>query len=190
MAFDPNKYIRDIKGQRYLEVKWRLMWFREDHPTWGIRTSIHSMDKDMAVVQCIITAEEKGSEKAAVLSSGFGACALKDAGKVSGRYLEKAETAAVGRALAHLGYGTQFASELNEDDHIADAPIPAKKKGEGQAPVVINAAVVATARAELAALTTAVEVDDWRIRWSFLTTDEKMLLSVDFLAAKEKYGVV
>ena len=38
-------------------------------------------------------------------------------------YIEKAETKAIGRALAMLGYGTQFAPELNEEHRIVDSPV-------------------------------------------------------------------
>lgn len=39
-------------------------------------------------------------------------------------YTEKAETGAVGRALALLGYGTAFTGdELNEEHRIVDAPV-------------------------------------------------------------------
>jgi len=36
---------------------------------------------------------------------------------------EKAETGAIGRALAALGYGTQFAPELDEGHRIVDSPV-------------------------------------------------------------------
>ena len=39
---------------------------------------------------------------------------------------EKAETKAVGRALAMLGYGTQFAPELDEGERIVDSPVERK----------------------------------------------------------------
>ncbi len=38
-------------------------------------------------------------------------------------YIEKAETGAIGRALAALGYGTQFAPEFNEEHRIVDSPV-------------------------------------------------------------------
>jgi hypothetical protein len=38
-------------------------------------------------------------------------------------FAEKAETGAIGRALAGLGYGTQFAPELNEAHRIVDSPV-------------------------------------------------------------------
>jgi hypothetical protein len=41
--------------------------------------------------------------------------------------MEKAETGAIGRALALIGYGTQFcADELDEGDRIVDAPVAKK----------------------------------------------------------------
>jgi hypothetical protein len=39
-------------------------------------------------------------------------------------YVERAETRALGRALAALGIGTQFVGQdLTEGDHVADAPV-------------------------------------------------------------------
>src|SRR5690606_11780771 len=29
-----------LKGKEYLEVKYRLVWFREEHPDWGIETEL------------------------------------------------------------------------------------------------------------------------------------------------------
>ncbi len=44
-------------------------------------------------------------------------------------YLEKCESSAIGRALAFLGYGTQYALELEEgEDRLADAPATDKPK--------------------------------------------------------------
>jgi hypothetical protein len=38
-------------------------------------------------------------------------------------YIEKAETGAIGRALAMCGYGTLQALECDEQDRLADAPV-------------------------------------------------------------------
>lgn len=43
-------------------------------------------------------------------------------------YVEKAETGAIGRALAALGYGTQFAPELSEEHRIVDAPVETQQE--------------------------------------------------------------
>ena len=42
-------------------------------------------------------------------------------------YIEKAETGAIGRALAMCGYGTLQAPEFDEQDRLADAPIEKRK---------------------------------------------------------------
>jgi hypothetical protein len=31
--FDPAKHLTNLKGSEYLEVKWRLVWLRNEHPT-------------------------------------------------------------------------------------------------------------------------------------------------------------
>lgn len=41
----------------------------------------------------------------------------------NGRVMITGNTGAIGRALAALGYGTQFAPELNEEHRIVDAPV-------------------------------------------------------------------
>lgn len=47
-----------------------------------------------------------------------------------GDFVEKAETGAIGRALAMCGYGTQFAPELAEGARIVDAPVQRQQRGE------------------------------------------------------------
>ena len=112
--FNPNDHMMKLKGRDYLQVMWRLVWFREDKPGWMIRTEIVSADDKHAVFRATI-ADESG----AVRSMGHGSESVKDFGD----YLEKAETKAVGRALAMLGYGTQFAPELDEGERIVDSPV-------------------------------------------------------------------
>ena len=40
-----------------------------------------------------------------------------------GDYAEKASTKSLGRALAMLGYGTQFAAEMDEGERVVDSPV-------------------------------------------------------------------
>ena len=42
-------------------------------------------------------------------------------------YIEKAETGAIGRALARCGYGTLQAPEFDEQHRLADAPVEKTK---------------------------------------------------------------
>jgi hypothetical protein len=106
--------ILSLRGKDYLEVKYRIVWFREDRPTWSIETELISvMEKS-----CLCKATIKDDVGRIIATShkfenvqGFG------------DFIEKSETGAIGRALALCGYGTQFcADELDEADRIVDSP--------------------------------------------------------------------
>lgn len=115
MSFNPNEHMMPLKGKDYLQVAWRLVWFREEHPDWCLSTEIIEHDPEHAIFRCVIC-DETGVQK----SCGHGSESKRDFGD----FLEKAETKAVGRALAMLGYGTQFAAdELDEGERIVDSPI-------------------------------------------------------------------
>lgn len=112
--FEPNAHLMDLKGKKYLQVMWRLVWFREEKPNWCINTKLEQLTENHAVFSAKIY-DEQGVQK----SAGYGSEGIKDFRD----FIEKAETKAVGRALAMLGYGTQFAPELDEGDRIVDSPV-------------------------------------------------------------------
>lgn len=122
--FNPNDHMMKLKGKDYLQVAWRLVWFRDPDdgcPTYGLETELIEHGEDWAVFKATITDNEGN-----IVSTGHGSESRADFGD----YLEKAETKAVGRALAMLGYGTQFAAdELDEGERIVDSPIDRKAKG-------------------------------------------------------------
>ena len=117
MTFDPNSKLMDMRGKQYLEVKWRIVWFREDHPLGSIVTEVVNYDPQV-VHASVMTEDGK------VLGTGIGTPKMQGVAKA--RPFEGAETAAIGRALAHAGYGTQFTDE-EEGEHLADAPVEASK---------------------------------------------------------------
>lgn len=117
--FNPAEHLMDLKGKQYLQVMWRLVWFREEHPLWNIDTKLEQLTDTHAVFSAKIS-DETGAQKA----SGYGSECDKDFRD----YIEKAETKAIGRALAMLGYGTQFAPELDEGDRIVDSPVQGGKR--------------------------------------------------------------
>ena len=117
--FNPNDHMMKLKGKDYLQVAWRLVWFREDHPDFGINTEALSLTEDHAIFKTTIT-DANGLQ----LSSGHGSESKRDFVD----FIEKAETKSIGRALAMLGYGTQFAAdELDEGERIVDSPVNRSK---------------------------------------------------------------
>ena len=124
--FDPTRHLTKLKGSDYLEVKYRIQWFRDVHPQGVIMTTIHTLTEKSAVITADISTPDgaRATGVGSETSSDF-----KD-------FIEKAETKAIGRALAALGFGTQFAPELDEDDRIVDAPVNRQQaKPDRNAPV-------------------------------------------------------
>lgn len=129
--FDPMKYMLKLPKNKKVtmsngQVKWeqtetdylpvaaRIAWFRREHPDWSIITKTVQLANKAVVMKAIIkdatgriiaTARKKETE------IGFP------------DYIEKAETGAIGRALAMCGYGTLQAPEFDEQDRLADAPV-------------------------------------------------------------------
>ncbi|MCC6704618.1 MAG: hypothetical protein IT334_07055 [Thermomicrobiales bacterium] len=114
--FDPGRYLRKVNGSDYLEVKWRLLWLRTEHPDATIATEMISHDGQMALFRATVSIPGGGS------ATGWGSEHYNDFRD----YIEKAETKALGRALSALGFGTQFCPDFDftgTSNRIVDAPI-------------------------------------------------------------------
>ena len=108
----------NLRGKEYLEVKFRLVWFREDHPDWSIETELISVTDVSAYARATIR-----DEKGRVIATSHKFESIQGFPD----FIEKAETGAIGRALALIGYGTQFcADELDEGKRIVDAPVKSR----------------------------------------------------------------
>jgi len=114
--------ILSLRGRDYLEVKYRLVWFREEHPDWSIITEIISLNENSAYARATVK-DEQG--RVIATSHKF------ESKQGFPDFIEKAETGAIGRALALIGYGTQFcADELDEGDRIVDSPVDVIRRGD------------------------------------------------------------
>jgi hypothetical protein len=141
--FNPNEHVVQIKtkdGFRdYLPVQWRLVWFREQHPEGIIETEMLHLDLDRETEEEVDgwndekNSYDKVSKRAhgfvvfrAVVKDGKGGVGTGTKTEKAASFpdfIEKAETGAIGRALAALGFGTQFAPELDEEHRIVDSPV-------------------------------------------------------------------
>ncbi len=134
-GFDPARFLTRVNGREYLEVKWRLLWFRTDCPDGVIETELIRADREIALFKATVR-KPSGSS-----ATGYGSETPGDFGE----YIEKAETKALGRALAALGYGTQFSHEFERTDkgfRFVDSPVDAPANGTVK-PAVQTAKAVA-----------------------------------------------
>jgi hypothetical protein len=120
--FNPSeKAIKIQGGVLYLQVKDRMIWARREHPDLRVETDCIRLDEKIAVFKATVGfALDEESYHREVFGTGHGSETPQ--GFPPG-YIEKAETVAIGRALAALGYGTAAAFEEQEGGKLADAPV-------------------------------------------------------------------
>lgn len=117
----------NLKGKDYLQVAHRLVWFNEVAERFTMSTELLICTDDQTVAKATITQFDKdGNPLKSVTAT------KRETKKDFSDHTEKAETGAIGRALALMGYGTQFAlADLDEGSRLADSPVvdprPAKK---------------------------------------------------------------
>jgi len=121
-TFDPAQYLSNFDGRDYLEVKWRVLWLRHEHPEARMTTEIVQLNEEGGFALFRAEVEIPGGGKA----TGWGSETIRDFHD----YIEAAETKAMGRALASLGYGTQFCRDFDftanarpGTNQVVDAPV-------------------------------------------------------------------
>jgi hypothetical protein len=117
-TFEPGKYLRNFRGRDYLEVKWRMVWLRSEHPDATVETELVKQssptprgEPGIAIFRARVAIPGAGE------ASGWGSETSTDFRD----YIEKAETKALGRALAALGYGTQFCEDFTFSEGDGDS---------------------------------------------------------------------
>lgn len=112
--FDPRAHVRRLdSGADYLDVKWRIAWLRSEHPDAQIETELLAVDEERALCKATVR-----------LPSGGAATAHATASRVGGAgQVELAETRALGRALAALGFGAEYAEEDIVPARPAERPV-------------------------------------------------------------------
>lgn len=100
--FDPAAHARRLdNGAEYLDVKWRIVWLRSEHPDAVIETELLAVDEERALCKASVRLPTGG-----IATAHAGATRSAGSGQV-----EAAETRAIGRALAALGYGAAYTEE-------------------------------------------------------------------------------
>jgi len=164
-TFNPREHLISIKNRQgateYLPVQYRVAWFRSECPEGTIETELLHLDLDRETEEevSVWNAEKRRSEKVVKTAKGLAIfrATIKDGkgGSATATKMEKAasfpdfvskaETGAVGRALALLGYGNQFVGpEEFFDDPVSQ--VPARSPVNGTAPELITESQITTIR--------------------------------------------
>ena len=140
-GFEPLEFARTIKqedqeDQLYLDVKYRKLWFRLANPLGRISSHIVWFNDNVALAEAKIYLNYTDAPEN-YIANAFSMKFRSEDPKFGDKFLEMAETAAVGRALSDAGYGVQFADvgESNDPAQVdAGIPVPMQYPEEGVSP--------------------------------------------------------
>lgn len=120
--FNPKDHLIDLRGKKYLDVRNRLVWFRAENPNGSVQTDIISAQPP--IVKAYVY-----NNDGVLIATGHGTANKPANGNVvwTGREIEKAETAAIGRALGHAGYSTEDAMHYVVKTIAASTTVEEKK---------------------------------------------------------------
>ena len=126
-GFDPRRYMRIIgqegqAGKYYLDVAFRKLWFRLKYPEGKIVKKILKLTDQVAIVEARVYLHRNDSEENFIANALAQKYRTED-GQFGNKFVELAETAAVGRALSDAGFGLQFADKEEDiDPEVTEAP--------------------------------------------------------------------
>ena len=126
-GFDPRKYMRLIQnegqaGKYYLDLAYRKLWFRLRYPEGKIVKKILKLTEQVAIVEARVYLNRNDHEDN-FISNALAQKYMSADGQFGNKFVELAETAAVGRALSDAGFGLQFADrEGDMDPEVTEAP--------------------------------------------------------------------
>lgn len=159
----------DIHGKDYATVAERVDKLRKEHPEYTIETQLIMQDEYKIIMKALILDGEK------LISTGY-AEEIRGSSPINKHSpLENAETSAVGRAAAFMGYaGTEIASaeevaNANYQQDIIEAQIRGIEYGKAQILLESSIAAIKEGIAEE-------NLDAAAEAWFELTDDEKKSL--------------
>lgn len=126
-GFDPKRYMRLIPnggqaGKYYLDVAYRKLWFRLRYPEGKIVKKILKLTEQVAIVEARVYLN-RNDDEGNFISNALAQKYMTADDQFGNKFVELAETAAVGRALSDAGFGLQFADrEGDSDPEVTEAP--------------------------------------------------------------------
>ena len=109
-------------GRYYLDVAYRKLWFRLRYPEGKIVKKILKLTEQVAIVEARVYLNRNDNEDN-FISNALAQKYMTADDQLGNKFVELAETAAVGRALSDAGFGLQFADrERDNDPEVTEAP--------------------------------------------------------------------
>lgn len=138
-GFDPRKFMRQIQkeGQPmklYLDVAYRKLWFRLCYPQGKIVKKLLKLTEQVAIVEARVYLHHDDPEDH-FIANALAQKYMTEDEQFGSKFVELAETAAVGRALSDAGFGLQFADQEGDfDPEVTEAPLESQMlSGAGSA---------------------------------------------------------
>lgn len=127
-GFDPRRFMRQIQkeGQPmklYLDVAYRKLWFRLCYPQGKIVKKLLKLTEQVAIVEARVYLHHDDPEDH-FIANALAQKYMTEDEQFGSKFVELAETAAVGRALSDAGFGLQFADQEGDfDPEVTEAPL-------------------------------------------------------------------
>jgi hypothetical protein len=124
--------LMQLKGKDYMIVAHRLVWLVDDEESYSTEVDFPVLRDDFAMAKVTLTIYRKDGSVLKRVQD----CKTEHK-KDFPDFVEKAITGALGRCLAQVGKGTNYAiQDLDEGHRIVDSPLetPAKTEAPKQAP--------------------------------------------------------
>lgn len=123
-----------LKGKDYMMCAMRLVWFNEEVQLFKIETQFIRSEDTVSIVKATITILD---DKGGIVKQA--SATKREDQKHFPDHLEKAETGAIGRCLALLGFGTNFAvTDLEEGERLLDSPLKSNFKEPAPTKPLVN----------------------------------------------------
>lgn len=146
-GFDPRRYMRTIQDEGqparyYLDVAFRKLWFRLKYPEGKIVKHILKLTDQVAIVEARVYLN-RNDEPDNFISNALAQKYMTSDTQFGNKYVELAETAAVGRALSDAGFGLQFADREGDlDPEVTEAPMERRMLQGGSIPEEENTEIL------------------------------------------------
>ena len=115
----------------YLDVAYRKLWFRLCYPQGKIVKKLVKLTDQVAIVEARVYLHHDDPEDH-FIANALAQKYMTEDEQFGSKFVELAETAAVGRALSDAGFGLQFADQEGDfDPEVTEAPLESQMLAGG-----------------------------------------------------------